>query len=276
MRLGQYLIDEVPLAVLDTETTGLEPALGHRVIEIAISRLEGWQEVDQINQLVNPGRSIPATASRINRITDGDVANAPTFASLADEIAQLLDGALVVAHNASFDAGFVAAEWTLTGREPLLNPCACTLELARRRYSFWRNNLHEVARALGVRTGRAHRAMSDAWVTAQVFRRMLKDLNQWGIHTVGELMHAQGGPIYFPPPPPIDLPAPLDRAIRQRIPIGIRYLDDHDELTERVIEPYFTGSYDDDDYLVAYCRLSNGQRTFRLDRILATFSPYPG
>lgn len=187
MKLSKVLIDEVPLAILDTETTGLESALGHRIIEIAILRLEDWQEVGQINELVNPGRPIDPSASRVNKIFDADVANAPPFVHLADEIARLLDGAMVIAHNAVFDAGFVSAEWTLTGRSPLLNPCACTLQLARRRYNFWRNNLGEVARALGVRTGRAHRAMNDVWVTSQIFGRMLKDLHHWGIHTVGVL-----------------------------------------------------------------------------------------
>jgi DNA polymerase-3 subunit epsilon len=275
MKLSKELIDQVPLAVLDTETTGLEPALGHRVIEIAILRLENWNEVGQINELVNPGRPIPPEASRVNRIYDADVATAPPFTHFADRIAQLLEDALVVAHNAAFDAGFVATEWVLTDRPPLLNPCACTLELARRRFNFWRNNLNEVARALGVRTGRRHRAMNDVWITSQVFQRMLRDLQHWGINTVGDLMHTQGGTIYFPPPPDISLPSPLQAALSNRTPIGIRYLHDDDSITERVIEPYFAGTFRDADYLTAFCRLRNAQRTFRVDHILRTFPAYP-
>ncbi len=275
MKPSQELIDQVPLAVLDTETTGLEPALGHRVIEIAILRLENWNAVGEINELVNPGRPIPPDASRVNRIYDADVATAPPFTHFADQIAELLEGALVVAHNAAFDAGFIANEWTLTDRPPLLNPCACTLELARRRFDFWRNNLNEVARALGVRTGRRHRAMNDVWITSQVFQRMLRDLQHWGINTVGDLMYAQGGAIYFPPPPPITLPAPLRAALSGRTPIGIRYLRDDDTITERVIEPYFVGTFRDADYLTAFCRLRNAQRTFRVDRILGSFPAYP-
>lgn len=271
MKLSDQLIDEVPLAVLDTETTGLEPALGHRIIELAILRLENWQEVGRFNQLINPGRTIPHSASRINHIFDVDVANAPPFVAYADDIAELLQGALVVAHNAAFDAGFISAEWTLTGRPPLLNQCACTLQIARRQFSFWRNSLGEVARALGVRTGRAHRAMNDTWMTSQILRRMLKDLNQWGICTVGELVHAQGGPIRFHPPLSVDLPPPLGKAIRNRSPIGIRYRDSKGNTTERVIEPYYMSNYRGDDYLVAFCRMRNAQRTFRVDRILGAF-----
>jgi DNA polymerase III epsilon subunit-like protein len=274
MKLSKKLIDEVPLAILDTETTGLEPALGDRVIEIAILRLENWQEVGQINELINPGRPIPPSASRINKIYQADVANAPPFDHYAGRIAELLDGALVIAHNASFDAGFIATEWVLTGRPALLNPCACTLLLARKRFNFWRNSLGEVARALGVRTGRAHRAMNDVWTTSQVFQRMLRDLHQWNIYTVGDLMYAQGGPIYFPPPPPIELPSPLGAAVHSRTPIGIRYEDDDGRITERVIEPLYLGTYRGGDYLTAYCRTRNAQRTFRVDRILGAFSAY--
>jgi DNA polymerase III epsilon subunit family exonuclease len=271
MRFAQRLLEEVPLAVLDTETTGLQPALGHRVIELAILRLEGWEEVGQFDQLINPGRTIPADASRINEIYDEDVAGELSFTEYADQMSQLLEGAVVVAHHAAFDAGFIAAEWTLAGRPPLLNPCICTLQLARLQYSFWRNNLSEVAHSLGVRTGRTHRAMRDTWVTARVFQRMTRDLRQRGIDTVGDIVHAQGGPIYFPPPPPIDLPPPLDEAVRDRSLVRIRYLDGEGNETERVIEPYYLGTHRGDDYLVAFCQLRNMQRTFRIDRILAAY-----
>jgi len=275
MNLSKLLFDQIPLAVLDTETTGLEPALGHRIIELAILRLEEWQEVGQFNQLVNPGRPIDPSASRINRIYDADVADAPLFVDFAGQISELLEGALVVAHNAAFDASFIAAEWTLTGRPPLPNWWACTLQLARQRYSFWRNRLSDVARALGVRTGRAHRAMRDAWVTAKVFQKMTPDLHGWGIYSVGDLMYAQGGAIYFPVPPLIDLPPPLGEAIQNRTPIGIRYRDDEGNVTERVIEPYYLANHRGNDYLTAFCRMRNGQRTFRVDQILAAYLIYP-
>jgi DNA polymerase-3 subunit epsilon len=276
MYLSDKLIDEVPLAVLDTETTGLEPALGDRVIEIAILRLENTQQVGELNQLVNPGRPIHPAASRVNGLYDSDVADAPSFVDLADRIAELLDGALIVAHNAEFDAAFIAAEWTLTGRPLLLNPWACTLQLARRQYNFWRNSLRDVARELDVGYGRAHRAMGDAWTTAKIFRRMMRDLSGKGISTVGQLMHSQGGQINLPPPPPIALDPSLDAAVRNRTPIRIRYRDDTGNTTERVIEPYYLGTFGESDYLVAYCRLRNAQRAFRIDRILASFPACPG
>jgi DNA polymerase-3 subunit epsilon len=276
MNLADKLIDEVPLAVLDTETTGLEPALGDRVIEIAILRLEGTHLTGELNELVNPGRPISPAASRVNGIYNSDLVDAPRFVDLADTVADLLDGALIVAHNAEFDAAFIAAEWTLTDRPFLLNPWACTLQLARRQYNFWRNNLRDVARELDVSYGRAHRAMGDAWTTARIFRRMIRDFSSKGISTVGQIMHAQGGSINFPPPPSITFDPSLDEAVRNRTPIGIRYLDDAGRESERIIEPYYLSSFGEGDYLVAYCRLRNAQRTFRVDRILASYPPYAG
>ena len=122
MNLSDKLIDEVPLAVLDTETTGLEPALGDRVIEIAILRLEDNRLAGELNELVNPERPISPGASRVNGLYDAHVADAPRFVDLAERIAELLEGALIIAHNAQFDAAFIAAEWTLTGQPFLLQP----------------------------------------------------------------------------------------------------------------------------------------------------------
>jgi len=276
MNLSDRLVEQVPLAILDAEFTGLVPALGDRVIEIAILRLENTRLAGELNELVNPGRPISPGASRVSGLHNSDVADAPCFADLADQIAELLDGALIVSHYAEFDAAFIAAEWTLTGRPYLLNPWACTLQLARRQYRFWRNSLRDVARELDVSYGRAHRAMGDAWTTARIFRRMLRDLSGKGICTVGQLMYAQGGEIRFPPPPPINLDPSLDAAVRNQTPMGVRYWDDNGQTTEQVIEPYYLSSYREDDYLVAFCRSRNAQRVFRIDRILAAYPPYPG
>ena len=98
---------EIPIVVLDTETTGLYPGLGHRIVEIGAIRLENWQEVGQVSSLIQPGRKMDPKASSVSGITDADLQGQPTFAQVADGLLALLDGALVVAHNAEFDAGFV-------------------------------------------------------------------------------------------------------------------------------------------------------------------------
>ncbi|MEN8098185.1 MAG: exonuclease domain-containing protein [Chloroflexota bacterium] len=264
-------INQVPLAVLDTETTGLHPGLGDRVIEIGILRLEGGKETGQVNSLVNPGRPIPERASSINHIYDHDVADKPVFKQLAHEIETVLEGALIVAHNARFDAEFLSIEWSMTKRPALENQCVCTLDLARNCFHFHRNRLSDVASVLGVRIGRAHRAMNDVWITAQVFNAMMRELSQRGLATVGDIIHAQGGRIVVPPPNESFLPDPLGSAINSRSRIGIRYCDAEGTITERVVDPLYTARHYGEEYLIAYCHTRQSQRTFHLDRIMGAF-----
>ena len=102
---------ETPLVVLDTETTGLSPAMGHRIVEVAAVRMQGWQVTATFNSLVNPGRPMDPGASRVNGIYDHDLVSAPSFADIAGELHSMLDGAVLVAHNARFDAAFLGIEY---------------------------------------------------------------------------------------------------------------------------------------------------------------------
>ncbi len=112
----EKLLSEIPIVILDTETTGLNPAMGHRVVEIGLVRLENWQVVAEINQLIQPGRRMDVKASAVNGITDGDLKAQPTFAQVVDDLLVLLEGALIVAHNAAFDASFLGQELFITGK----------------------------------------------------------------------------------------------------------------------------------------------------------------
>lgn len=271
--LDELLLAEVPIVVLDTETTGLSPELGHRVIEIGAVRLLGWKETERFDELVNPGRPIEAGAARVHGLTDADVAAAPPFSSVAGRLSAILDSALIVAHNAAFDAGFLAMEYALASREgacppSLPNPWLCTLQLARRQFHFGRNNLATVADRLGVRRSRAHRALNDVYTTTGVVRRMVKELERRNLYTVGDLVHAQGGPIYMQPVQAVPLPPLLGDAIAGAKQVQIVYMTSQGTQTCRVISPLYTTSGQGSSYLVAYCHLRHAQRTFRLDRIL--------
>ncbi|MCB9444255.1 MAG: WYL domain-containing protein [Ardenticatenaceae bacterium] len=266
----------IPIVVLDTETTGLYPGLGHRVVEIGAVRFENWQAVAEFDQLVYPERPMDAKASAVNGITDADLLGKPTFVEVEPELSALLDGALIVAHNASFDAGFLGMEYfiaqqaELNGvRQPVLpNPWLCTLLLARRHFYFGRNNLGYIAYKLGVRMGRAHRALNDVYMTAEILKRMVRQLEQRKLETVGDLLYAQGEPIYTPPPPQVFLPEPIVAALGNGRQLRILYLGESGE-TERTITPLYPSEHRGVGYLVAYCHLRQEQRTFRLDRIFS-------
>jgi len=223
--LKEKPISDVPVVVLDTETTGLHPYLGHRVVEIGAVRLETnsegpWQVTAEFNQLLQPGRRMDPGASRINGIYDEELINAPPFGNVASELLRMLDGAVLVAHNAQFDAGFLGIELYIRSlakpgkhESTLSNPWICTLQLARRHFYFGRNSLSHIAKRLGIRFGRAHRALNDVYVTAEVFKRMVRELNRDRFFSVGDFLHAQGGAIFTPPPPQVSLAQPLNEAL---------------------------------------------------------------
>lgn len=274
MLFAEQMLAEVPLVVLDTETTGLRPELGHRVVEVAAVRLENWQKVAEINQLIQPGRPVDADASAVHGIYDKDLQDAPPFTQVWPQLLALCEGALLAAHNAAFDAGFLGMELYIAGIHTpscetpatLDNPWLCTLQLARRHFYFGRNNLGHVARQLGVRVGRAHRALTDVYTTAEVLKRMAHELGQQRLRTVGDLLHAQGGPIYTPRPPQFVLPESMSEAIKQHRQLNIVYLG-QPERTIRTITPLYPTQYEGVTYLVAFCHLRQAQRTFRLDQI---------
>jgi len=269
-------IEEAAVVVLDTETTGLFPAAGHRVVEIGAVRYEPgpggpWQAVAEFSQLLQPHRLMDPGATRVNGITDAELRGKPGFADIAGQLLTLLDGALIVAHNAAFDAGFLGMEvqqWR-PGQvaETLPNPWLCTMRLARTFFYFGGGGLGHIARILNVPVGRAHRALNDVYVTAAVLKHMVHDLARMDRRYVGDLLDSQGGALYATAPQSIGLPAPFELAVEQRRPIRITYAGASGS-TVRVIEPMYATSRSGVSYLIAYCRLRQEQRTFRMDRIL--------
>ncbi|WP_420640553.1 exonuclease domain-containing protein [Candidatus Leptofilum sp.] len=272
-QLLQKRPSEIPLVVLDTETTGLYPGLGHRIVEIGAVRLENWQEVGQVSTLLQPGRKMDPKASSVNGIDDDDLVGQPMFSDVADELLALLDGAVVVAHNAEFDAGFLGQELLIhglkTGGQPAMlpNPWLCTLLLARRHFHFGRNALSHIARHLGVRMGRAHRALSDVYMTAEILKRMVRTLQQRRFETVDDLLHAQGNAIYAPSFS-VQMPDVITEALVNGRNLRLLYLGKKGE-SNRVVTPLYPSQHRGVGYLVAYCHQAKDQRTFRLERIFS-------
>lgn len=267
-------LNEIPLVVLDTETTGLMPQLGHRVVEIAAVRLVGWRETGRLSSLVNPGRPIDPGASQVNGIYDSDLVDAPPFSAIFPQLQALLEGAIVVAHNALFDASFLSMEYYILSQErgidpdiTLSNPWLCTLQLARRQFYFDSNSLGNVARRLNVTTGRSHRALNDVHTTAGVLKQMARELGSRGLRSAKDFIHAQGGPIYAPSAVPIPLPPPISQALEGGTPVQIIYTNPNGICTRRLVTPKYVTRYQSRTYLVAFCHLRQAQRTFRLDRI---------
>ena len=193
MPSGTRLSSDAPLheleyAVVDVETTGRAYGGTDRVTEVAAVVVRGGQVRESFSALVNPGRWIPPVIVRLTGITNAMVSDAPPFNEIAARVAEVLHRRVFVAHNVSFDWGFVDAELVRAGGRPLRGDRLCTVRLARRLLSHLpRRNLDAVTAHYGIPIEGRHRALGDAVATAQVFARMLDELGRRGIHTWGEL-----------------------------------------------------------------------------------------
>jgi DNA polymerase-3 subunit epsilon len=185
--LGVALKD-VRFAVVDVETTGGASWGGHRIIDISVIEVHRGTIIDEYETLVNPGRAIPPMITALTGITTEMVGEAPYFDHVADEIDGRLRGRVFVAHNATFDWGFVSAELLrATGDAPEV-PRLCTVRMSRRLVPrLRRRNLDEVTRHFGVQIHARHRAHGDALATARVLLRLLDEAGGRGIEDFSTL-----------------------------------------------------------------------------------------
>ena len=262
-------LDETIFAVFDVETSGLSPAYGHRICEVGCLRVRNSVELARFESLVDPRRPISPGAFRVNRITAEMLRGAPTFDKIAAPLLQVIEGAVLVAHNAPFDLSFLAAELEIA-RLPLPeNPVIDTLTLTRRAYSLARNNLSAVVAALGVKVSPTHRALSDVQATCGVLERILADLERrQGITTLGQLIEFQGGSVPYPHSRALPLPPTITDALENGGRVQMRYIDARGRETDRLVRPLRVNARGDVLYLIAHCYQRGEQRTFRLDRVV--------
>jgi DNA polymerase III subunit epsilon len=165
--------------VLDTETTGLEPEQGHRIIEIGCvemvnRRLSGRH----FHQYVRPDRPIDPAAFAVHGISDEDLEGKPPFSEIAEEFLAFIDGAELIIHNAPFDVGFLDHELArLGGQQSPINSCCSvldTLALARELHPGQRNNLDALCKRYAVDNSerQLHGALLDAEILAEVYLAM--------------------------------------------------------------------------------------------------------
>lgn len=187
------LLDELPFAVVDVETTGSRGGSQDRITEIAIVPVCGGVVGEPWQQLVHPGRSIPAFITGLTGISNAMVAAAPGFAEVSDEVAARLDGQLFVAHNVAFDWGFVDHELARAQRTRLSGARLCTVRLSRKLLpQLPRRSLDRVAAYFGVSIAGRHRAGGDALATAHVLVHLIELLQAQDIHTWDQLQRYLG------------------------------------------------------------------------------------
>lgn len=185
---GSPLLDECAFAVVDVETTGVRVSSSDRITEIAVVVVHGGRREVAFESLVNPGRPIPPAICAITNITDEMVRHAPPFSEVADQVLAALAGRIFVAHHARFDWAFVSAELRRARGLALDGPRLCTVRLARRLVRGVRScGLDSLTTFFGLENAARHRAMGDAWVTAELLSRLLRLAREDGARTLQDL-----------------------------------------------------------------------------------------
>lgn len=162
------LLSGLTLMVLDTETTGFDPAEGHELVEVASVTVVNGAAAEEWSTLIRPARPIPAGATAVHGITNAMTAAAPEAAAVAAQLrARCAEHALAF-HNAEFDLPFLRALLRGAGQPPLTGPVVDTLGLARGLFGSGGNSLAPLAKRLGLPLENAHRALADARTSARV------------------------------------------------------------------------------------------------------------
>lgn len=163
--------------VFDTETTGLSPDNGDRLVEIGCIELIGRIETGRVyHTYINPERAMPAEAQAVHGLSDAFLADKPRFAEVVDDLLAFLgDDAMLVAHNAAFDFGFLNAELKRHARDPLpLTRMVDTIAMARQLHPGAKHSLDALCSRYGI--DRSHRvrhgALLDAELLCQLYIEM--------------------------------------------------------------------------------------------------------
>jgi len=163
--------------VLDTETTGFDPATGDRIVEIGcVELIDHLPTGRSFQAYLNPERPVPIETTKVHGLTDEFLADKPLFAHIVEELLEFIGDAPLVIHNASFDMKFVNSELHRCGKPPLPHARAIdTIEIAKAKIPGARYSLDELCRRFGidlsVRT--KHGALLDAELTARVYLELV-------------------------------------------------------------------------------------------------------
>ena len=161
-------------AIIDVETTG-GSARWERITEIAIVLHDGEKVVDTFSTLLNPDRSIPWNITQITGITDDMVSQAPRFFEVAKQIVQMTEGCIFVAHNVSFDYGFIREEFSRLGFD-FSRKQLCTVRLARKVFPGLPSySLSNLKKHFNIHAEQSHRALDDTLATTKLFELILSE-----------------------------------------------------------------------------------------------------
>jgi DNA polymerase-3 subunit epsilon len=180
--------------VLDTETTGLDPDAGHRIVEIGCIELVNYMPTGRVfHRHVNPERDMPEDAYAVHGLSAEFLATHPPFAAHAEALLDFVGDGRLVIHNAEFDLKFINAELRRLGKEPLSCAVEDTLALARRRFPGAQASLDALCRrfAIDLSARTKHGALLDCELLAAVYLELIGG-RQPGLDFIDDGAHAEG------------------------------------------------------------------------------------
>ena len=181
--------------LIDLETTGLSKHR-HKITEIAAIKIKDGKEISRFEQLVNPEEPIPKFITRLTGITDSMVQNKPTIKDVMPSLVDFLGESVIVAHNATFDYGFLSHNAELALGEELANKKICTKKLASRLLpDLPSKKLGTICDYFEIVNNQAHRAMADTEATVEVFNKFSELMEKEGITEFSAVAKFECSPI---------------------------------------------------------------------------------
>ena len=192
--VAERKLADLSFVVFDTETTGLAPSGGDKIVQIAGVRIVNGRILrgEVFNTLVNPGCAIPPASTKVHGISDDMVTEAPDIVSAGQAFHRYCEGGVLVAHNAPFDMAFLRRDESLIGQQ-FDHPVLCTVLLSAALYEHTgEHTLDALAERFGVTIPPElrHTALGDAMATAEVFLQMIGVMQAAGIDTLGDAISA--------------------------------------------------------------------------------------
>lgn len=182
--------------VLDTETTGLEPELGHRVVELACVEIRNREVTsDHLHLYLNPDRDSDPEALRVHGLDSDFLSGHPRFHEVANQLVEFVRGAEVIIHNASFDVRFLNAELERAGLPPFTELCAKvtdSLAVAREMFPGRRNSLDALCERFGI--SNAHRTLHGALLDSELLGEVWLAMTRGQDSLLDEIQEEAGGP----------------------------------------------------------------------------------
>jgi DNA polymerase-3 subunit alpha (Gram-positive type) len=264
-------IDDIEFVLFDTETTGLDPYSGDRIVELAALRFKGEQRIAEFQSLINTGYPVSEAAFNVNRISQEMLKDAPPAQEIIPKFMDFIKGGCLCSYNAGFDIEFLNNELSILGREPLRGiHIVDILKISRRilpgleRYALW-----FVADKLGVKIEQKHRAFSDVELTLAVFYKLksmlkskkIEDFNKFlGLFSIDPELLASINNQKI---------AQIQEALNLKVMLKIEYLaSSNAQVSERKVVPKEIRQENGRSYLLGYCCFKKEERSFRIDNIL--------